>query len=43
MARLKKILRMRAYRINDHFLVLKIITSSGTYVKEFVNGDLGRT
>eukprot|EP00698_Gefionella_okellyi_P000779 TRINITY_DN10691_c0_g1_i1.p1 TRINITY_DN10691_c0_g1~~TRINITY_DN10691_c0_g1_i1.p1 ORF type:complete len:547 (-),score=96.15 TRINITY_DN10691_c0_g1_i1:831-2471(-) len=30
-------------RINPHFLVLDLRTSAGTYVKEFVHGDLGRT
>lgn len=29
--------------INDHFFLLSIVTSAGTYVKEFVHGDLGRT
>ena len=30
-------------RINEHFSVIEIIASAGTYIKEFVNGDLGRT
>jgi hypothetical protein len=29
--------------LNDHFFLLDITTSAGTYVKEFVHGDLGRT
>ena len=29
--------------INSHFLVLKIMSSSGTYIKELIHGDLGRT
>ena len=30
-------------KINDHFIIIEIIASAGTYIKEFVNGDLGRT
>ena len=30
-------------KINDHFIVIEIIASAGTYIKEFINGDLGRT
>ena len=30
-------------RINDHFLIIEIISSAGTYIKEFINGDFGRT
>ena len=29
--------------LNDYTFLLSIITSAGTYVKEFVHGDLGRT
>lgn len=29
--------------LNDHTFLLSMITSAGTYVKEFVHGDLGRT
>eukprot|EP00696_Hemimastix_kukwesjijk_P007600 gnl/Hemi2/19637_TR6519_c0_g1_i1.p1 gnl/Hemi2/19637_TR6519_c0_g1~~gnl/Hemi2/19637_TR6519_c0_g1_i1.p1 ORF type:complete len:496 (+),score=106.63 gnl/Hemi2/19637_TR6519_c0_g1_i1:97-1584(+) len=29
--------------LNDHFIVLDLVTSAGTYIKEFVHGDLGRT
>ncbi|CAM9351990.1 unnamed protein product [Phaeothamnion confervicola] len=39
----KMIHSMRCERINDHFFVLRLSTSAGTYVKEFVHGDLGRT
>lgn len=34
---------VRAERINDHWLVLDLETQAGTYVKEFVHGDCGRT
>lgn len=30
-------------RLNAHYFVLTLTTSAGTYVKEFVHGDLGRT
>ena len=30
-------------RINEHFLIIEIISSDGTYIKEFINGDFGRT
>jgi tRNA U54 and U55 pseudouridine synthase Pus10 len=29
--------------INPHFMIIEIQSSAGTYIKEFVNGDLGRT
>eukprot|EP01035_Chromulina_nebulosa_P016906 gene16906-22395_t len=29
--------------INPHFFIMKLITSAGAYVKEFVHGDVGRT
>ena len=29
--------------INPHFMILEIKSSAGTYIKEFINGDLGRT
>lgn len=34
---------LRATLINSHFFTLDLVTSAGTYVKEFVHGDLGRT
>ena len=30
-------------KINDHFIIIEIIASAGTYIKEFINGDFGRT
>ena len=30
-------------KINPHFMIIEIKSSAGTYIKEFVNGDLGRT
>ena len=39
----KELLRMEAQRISSRFLLLTLETSSGTYIKEFVNSDFGRT
>jgi tRNA U54 and U55 pseudouridine synthase Pus10 len=30
-------------RVDDHYFRLRLSTDAGTYVKEFVHGDLGRT
>ncbi len=34
---------MRSERLNSRFFILRVCTSAGTYVKEFVHGDMGRT
>lgn len=31
------------YRVNDHYLVVEMETQAGTYVKEFISSDFGRT
>ncbi|CAG8618877.1 3281_t:CDS:10 [Cetraspora pellucida] len=41
--RTKKIHYIFAEQIEDNFLTLKMKTEAGTYVKEFIHGDLGRT
>ncbi|PRP78687.1 hypothetical protein PROFUN_13426 [Planoprotostelium fungivorum] len=41
--RQKKIHSLGFERINEHFIYLDLHTESGTYIKEFVHGDLGRT
>jgi tRNA pseudouridine(54/55) synthase len=41
--RTRHVLSCRAQRMDDHHFRLNISTSAGTYVKEFVHGDLGRT
>jgi hypothetical protein len=41
--RTKTVLSLSARRISDHWIHLRMATSGGTYVKEFCNGDLGRT
>ncbi|CAN0421428.1 unnamed protein product, partial [Ectocarpus sp. 8 AP-2014] len=39
----RSIFGMRTEWINEHFFQLELATSAGTYIKEFVHGDLGRT
>lgn len=34
---------LKARLLNDHYIELRLSTQAGTYVKEFVHGDLGRT
>ena len=34
---------LSARRVDDHWFVLRLETSAGLYVKEFVHSDLGRT
>ena len=41
--RKRHILTLKATKIDDHYFRLNISTDAGTYVKEFVHGDLGRT
>lgn len=43
MIRTRKVLTCQAERIDDHYFRLHLSTEAGTYVKEFVHGDLGRT
>ena len=43
MVRDKIIHNMKWTPFNAHFGMLQLTTSAGTYVKEFVHGDLGRT
>jgi tRNA pseudouridine synthase 10 len=35
--------RMRAVYVNPHFFTLSLLAQAGTYIKELVHGDLGRT
>ena len=39
----KKVFRLKAEYINAHYMLLHVLASAGTYIKEFVHGDLGRT
>ncbi|CAG9330792.1 PUS10 [Blepharisma stoltei] len=41
--RYKSIIKMHMTLINRHFAELRVISSGGTYIKEFVHGDFGRT
>lgn len=41
--RLRKVYTMQMQRIDDHYFRLYLSTEAGTYIKEFVHGDLGRT
>ena len=34
---------LQARLLNPHFFELHVLASAGTYIKEFVHGDLGRT
>ena len=43
MDRKKLIYEMKAEKISDHFMILDVISSAGTYIKEFVHSDLMRT
>ena len=39
----KMILILKAKRLGKHFMLVKVDSSAGTYIKEFIHGDLGRT
>ena len=43
MDRKKLIYELKAEKINEHFMILDVISSAGTYIKEFVHSDLMRT
>ena len=43
MDRKKIVYEMKAERISDHFMILDVVASAGTYIKEFVHSDLMRT
>jgi tRNA pseudouridine synthase 10 len=43
MIRVRHVLTLAAKRIDNHYFRLNLSTDAGTYVKEFVHGDLGRT
>ncbi|KAF9370908.1 putative tRNA pseudouridine synthase Pus10 [Podila verticillata] len=42
MIRKKEIISLKAFPLEGHFLVVHLHTEAGTYIKEFVHGDLGR-
>lgn len=39
----KQILKMQADSLSENTFELKLVSSGGTYIKEFVHGDLNRT
>ena len=42
--RIRQIIALKEIeKINDHFFIIEITASAGTYIKEFINGDFGRT
>ena len=41
--RTKWIHKIHCKQLNKHFIEVRVISSGGTYIKEFVHGDLGRT
>ena len=41
--RIRHVLSLSACRISDHWFRLRLSTEAGTYIKEFVHGDCGRT
>jgi len=43
MIRWKMIHKLKATLINEHFMTLYVLAAAGTYIKEFVHGDLERT
>lgn len=43
MDRNKMIYKIEAKKINENFLIVDITASAGTYIKEFIHSDLGRT
>ena len=43
LARKRFIYDIRISQVNSSFFILDLVTSAGTYVKEFVHGKLGRT
>jgi hypothetical protein len=43
LTRTRHIYQLQARMLNQHYMILSLVTSAGTYVKEFVHGDLGRT
>jgi tRNA U54 and U55 pseudouridine synthase Pus10 len=43
LTRTRHILSLKATKVDDHYFRLHLSTDAGTYVKEFVHGDLGRT
>ena len=43
MTRDKTVHALSVERLNAHWMIIRLTTSAGMYVKEFVHGDFGRT
>ncbi|CAM9203658.1 unnamed protein product [Chrysoparadoxa australica] len=43
LVRPRTVYTMKAEWLSNHFFILRLTTSAGFYIKEFVHGDLGRT
>jgi len=43
MIRQRMVHKLAAEPLNAHFIILHVWSAAGTYIKEFVHGDLGRT
>ena len=43
MIRDKKVYKLHAELKSENIILLHILAGAGTYIKEFVHGDLGRT
>ena len=43
MDRVRQVTRMKTIPIDEHHFKLELDTEAGTYIKEFVHGDFGRT
>eukprot|EP01104_Vermistella_antarctica_P021223 TRINITY_DN943_c0_g1_i1.p1 TRINITY_DN943_c0_g1~~TRINITY_DN943_c0_g1_i1.p1 ORF type:complete len:716 (+),score=154.53 TRINITY_DN943_c0_g1_i1:138-2285(+) len=41
--RVRTIYRMDAFFIDEHHIILDLVSQAGTYIKEFIHGDRGRT
>jgi len=41
--RKKTIHKISCHLINSHFIIVDLETEAGTYIKEFIHSDLGRT
>lgn len=41
--RKKNIYKLKAQYVTDHYAILDLKTQAGTYIKEFIHSDLGRT
>lgn len=43
LTRIRSILALRARQLTPHLCEVRLVSTAGTYIKEFVHGDLGRT